>query len=37
VVSCGLDSSGSEYVPVTGSREHYSEAMGSIKSGEFLY
>jgi hypothetical protein len=33
---CGLDSSGSGWVPVTGSFEHDDELLGSIKGGEFL-
>jgi len=33
---CGLDSSGLEQEPVTGSREDGNEPWGSIKGGEFL-
>jgi hypothetical protein len=33
---CGLDSSGSEWGPVTGSCEHDNEPLGSIKGKEFL-
>jgi hypothetical protein len=33
---CRLDSSGSGHGPLTGSREHGDEPLGSIKGGEFL-
>jgi hypothetical protein len=32
-----LDSTGSEYGPVTGSCEYGNELLGSIKSGRFLH
>jgi hypothetical protein len=36
VVSCALDSSGSEQGPVAGSCEYGNEPSGCIKGGEFL-
>jgi hypothetical protein len=33
---CGLDSSGSGYVPVTGCCEHGNEPSGSIKGEELI-
>jgi hypothetical protein len=33
---CGVDSSGSGYGPMAGSREHGNEPLGSIEGGKFL-